>query len=90
MIDIEVLSKRFYRHFFRDSIVLEMVNILLCCTGSVATIKVPELLERLRAHPDTVVRLVVSENSKHFLPPLSSLGVVGDSVLCDQDEWDSW
>ena len=67
-----------------------MVNILLCCTGSVATIKVPELLDRLRAHPDTMVRLVVSENSKHFLPPLSSLGLVGDTVLCDEDEWSSW
>jgi len=67
-----------------------MVNILVCCTGSVATIKVPELLERLRTHPDTVVRLVVSENSKHFLPSLSSLGLVGVTVLSDQDEWDSW
>ena len=55
-----------------------------------ATIKIPELLDRLRAHPSTVVRLVVSGNSRHFLPTLSSLGVVGDTVLTDQDEWDSW
>jgi len=56
----------------------------------VATIKIPELLDRLRAHPSTVVRLVVSGNSRHFLPTLSSMGVVGDTVLTDQDEWDSW
>ena len=30
-----------------------MVNVLVLCTGSVAAIKVPELLDRLRQRPDT-------------------------------------
>lgn len=67
-----------------------MVNILICCTGSVATIKIPELVDRFRSHPNTVVRLVVSQHSRHFLPDLSELGVLGESVLTDQEEWDSW
>jgi len=67
-----------------------MVNILVCCTGSVATIKIPELLERLREHPNFVVKLVVSQHSRHFLPELDSLGVVGDTVLTDSHEWDKW
>jgi len=67
-----------------------MVKILVCCTGSVATIKIPELLERLRLLPGADVRLVVSENSKHFLPELTLLGTLGESVLTDDHEWSSW
>jgi len=67
-----------------------MVNILVCCTGSVATIKIPQLLGSLREQTGWVVKLVVSQHSQHFLPELDSLGVVGDSVLADNDEWDKW
>jgi len=67
-----------------------MVNILLCCTGSVATIKVPELLTKLKEYSSFKVKLLVTDHSTHFLPDLASLGVLGDSVLIDQDEWDQW
>lgn len=67
-----------------------MVNILVCCTGSVATIKLPELLEQLRQIEDCEVKIVLTEHSKHFLPDLTSLGSPGDTVLTDEDEWRSW
>jgi len=68
----------------------KMVNILVCCTGSVATIKLPELLEQLRQIEDCEVKIVLTEHSKHFLPDLTSLGSPGDTVLTDEDEWRSW
>jgi len=71
-----------------------MVNILLCCTGSVASIKLAELLTLLRQLEDcngkVTVKVVLTENSRHFLPSLSSLGTVGETVLTDEDEWRCW
>ena len=67
-----------------------MVNILLGCTGSVATIKVPEILEKLREIENCEVKLIVTNHSKHFLPDLSVLGTVGENILSDEHEWTSW
>ena len=67
-----------------------MVNILIGCSGSVATLKIPEILENLREIENFNIKLVVTENSKHFLPELSVLGTVGETVLVDSDEWNSW
>lgn len=68
-------------------------NILLGVTGSVATIKVAEIVEELKkitfaASPDVKceVRLVVTKHSKHFLPqPWSQIGA--SQVYQDEDEW---
>jgi len=65
-----------------------MVNVLLCCTGSVATIKTSQLLEQLKNNYN--VKLVVTEHSRHFLPELETLGSLGDQIYTDQHEWDSW
>jgi len=65
-----------------------MVNVLLCCTGSVASVKVAELLARLRE--DHTVKLVITEHSRHFLPVLDTLGTLGQDVLRDQDEWSAY
>ena len=67
-----------------------MVNILICCTGSVATIKVPEILSNLSQLDNCRVKLIVTEHSRHFLPELCELGTTGEDVLCDEDEWKSW
>ena len=107
-----------------------MPNILLCCSGSVATIKVPfqnniQIQNRLMTisskgawtfgkascwrglqvgrlkfwhngqiwrltFPQCSVRLVVTENSRHFLPSLPSLGVEGEEVFVDAHEWERW
>ena len=40
--------------------------------------------------PQCSVRLVVTENSRHFLPSLPSLGVEGEEVFVDAHEWERW
>ena len=67
-----------------------MVNILLCSTGSVASIKLPELLEQLRQVGGCEVKIVLTKHSQHFLPELASLGCPGQTVLTDEDEWRCW
>ena len=44
-----------YGHL-HDSI-LQMKNVLVGCTGSVATIKIPELWQKLKEFPDITVKL---------------------------------
>ncbi|XP_071860336.1 phosphopantothenoylcysteine decarboxylase isoform X2 [Bombus fervidus] len=62
-------------------------KILVGCTGSVATIKLPQLVEKLWQN-NLDVRVVVTEKAKHFLkeaelPP-------GTQVLSDTVEWAAW
>ena len=68
-------------------------HVLLCCTGSVAALKTPELAALLqrgpvdRHHPVTV-RVVSTEAARHFfstsdLPP-------GVDHFSDADEWTAW
>lgn len=62
-------------------------KVLLGCTGSVATIKLPELVQKLLDR-NMEVRVVVTERAKHFikdvnLPP-------GVQVLSDTVEWAAW
>ncbi|KAK0083694.1 hypothetical protein PV325_008388 [Microctonus aethiopoides] len=62
-------------------------KVLLGCTGSVATIKLPLLCEKLWEH-NVDVRVVVTERAKHFLkeaelPP-------GTQILSDTVEWAAW
>lgn len=67
-----------------------MVNVLVCCTGSVASIKTRQFLDQLKTNSSYNVKLVVTEHSRHFLPPLDQLGTLGVQVYTDQHEWDSW
>ena len=73
-----------------------MVNILVGVSGSVAAIKIPDILEALSGLGTCHVKVVVTEHSKHFLPPdLTTLGNFCqgaglESVLTDDDEWSSW
>ncbi|XP_034240689.1 phosphopantothenoylcysteine decarboxylase [Thrips palmi] len=62
-------------------------NVLLCCTGSVATIKLKPLLDEILKH-GTVVRVVVTEHAQHFF----SAGDIPDGVevFQDSDEWSMW
>lgn len=62
-------------------------KVLIGCTGSVAAIKLPLLVDKLWQH-NLDVRVVVTEKSKHFfkeddLPP-------GTQVLSDTVEWAAW
>ncbi|XP_077298652.1 phosphopantothenoylcysteine decarboxylase [Arctopsyche grandis] len=68
-------------------------NILIGCTGSVATIKIPLLLESLEkefsdSNFKIHISLIVTDKSKHFfktadIPPTVKL-------YSDEDEWTSW
>lgn len=62
-------------------------RVLICCTGSVATIKLKQLIEDILKH-NTEVRVVVTEHAEHFFDPndLPS-GVV---MYRDADEWALW
>ncbi|XP_024081178.1 phosphopantothenoylcysteine decarboxylase [Cimex lectularius] len=65
-----------------------MVNLLVCCTGSVATIKLPVILELFKLHRnelDVNIKVCLTEKSRHFSP--NELGV---QSFTDSDEWDCW
>lgn len=62
-------------------------KVLLCCTGSVATIKLKPLLENILKHR-VEVRVVVTEHAQHFF----SVDDLPEDVQVfrDSDEWSMW
>ncbi|XP_041364070.1 phosphopantothenoylcysteine decarboxylase-like [Gigantopelta aegis] len=63
------------------------MKILIGCTGSVATIKLPGLVnELLNTDLKPEVKVVATEKATHFFDP-TSLPV---PVLLDQQEWECW
>ncbi|KAF3353032.1 Coenzyme A biosynthesis protein 3 like [Verticillium longisporum] len=71
-------------------------HLLLACTGSVATIKLPSMLAHLARHPSLSIRIILTPSAAQFLtgtsaeqPTVESLrrlpGV--DGVYLDADEW---
>ncbi|KAJ5560082.1 hypothetical protein N7513_002481 [Penicillium frequentans] len=78
---------------YRDD---KKLHVLLAATGSVATIKLPNIAEALCRHPSISLRIIVTQSAERFLfgqspeqPILDSLrqskGV--DAVYRDDDEW---
>ena len=64
-------------------------RLLLCVTGSVAAIKVSELVRAIREQePAIEIRLVVTNNAKFFLNKAEA--DVGCPVYDDEAEWNSW
>ncbi|XP_046348323.2 phosphopantothenoylcysteine decarboxylase-like [Haliotis rufescens] len=62
-------------------------NVLVACTGSVASIKIPKLIEHLtNSHTKIEVKLVTTQNATHFFNP-EELPV---KVHKDAEEWESW
>ncbi|KAL6258713.1 phosphopantothenoylcysteine decarboxylase [Pogonomyrmex barbatus] len=62
-------------------------KVLVGCTGSVATIKLPQLVEILRQN-HLEVRVVVTERAKHFLKDAQLPPEI--QVLSDTVEWAAW
>ncbi|XP_055703421.1 phosphopantothenoylcysteine decarboxylase [Phlebotomus papatasi] len=64
-------------------------RIIIGCTGSVATIKLPQLIQRLTSEiPSIEIKVVVTECARNFF---SSEDIPsGTTVLTDSDEWSSW
>lgn len=76
------------------------IHVLLAASGSVATIKLPNIAEALGRHPNISIRIIVTKSAAEFLkgqsheqPLLENLlelpGV--DAIYRDEDEWrHSW
>ena len=62
-------------------------HILLCCTGSVATIKLKQLVEDILKH-GLEVRVIVTEHAQHFFDPSDIPSDV--KIYRDADEWAVW
>ncbi|CAH7688371.1 flavoprotein [Phakopsora pachyrhizi] len=62
-------------------------NILICCSGSVAGIKIPLIVNQLRSYDKLEVQIVATENGIKFL----DLDLLRDvKVWKDEDEWKDW
>lgn len=72
-------------------------HLLLACTGSVATIKLPQILSTLTSrHSNLSIKVLLTESARNFLqgqaeeqPSLSSLAALPgvDGIYFDSDEW---
>ena len=71
-------------------------HLLLAATGSVATIKIPNIINALSGHPDLSIRLVLTKSASEFLagqseeqPSLNLLRLARnvEAIYHDEDEW---
>ncbi|GFS03983.1 phosphopantothenoylcysteine decarboxylase [Elysia marginata] len=63
------------------------VNILVGCTGSVASINLPKLVESLlKLDMKPNIKVVTTSPALHFF----NVADVNAPVLCDKDEWEMW
>jgi len=74
----------------------EKIHLLLCATGSVATIKIPNMINALAKHPNVAIRLIFTTSAKNFLqgqseeqPSLMSIEELPnvEGIYYDEDEW---
>jgi phosphopantothenoylcysteine decarboxylase len=72
------------------------IHLLLACSGSVATIKLPQMIDALAKHANLSIRIILTASAAHFLhgqsaeqPSLSALAKMPhvDAVYQDADEW---
>ena len=80
----------------RDSLHDGKSHLLLAATGSVATIKLPNILHALSHHPHLSIRVLLSDSAANFLqcqsseqPSLAELARIPnvDAIYLDADEW---
>lgn len=84
---------------------VKMFNVLICVTGSVATVKLVELIQRIKVmfprpyecktdrrilEAQVAFKIVMTENSKHFSPKMELLRSVEDSTIEIFDDADEW
>jgi phosphopantothenoylcysteine decarboxylase len=71
-------------------------HLLLAASGSVATIKLPNILTSLSTHPNLSIRLILTSSATNFLkgqaveqPALDSLHRIKnvDGIFLDEEEW---
>jgi phosphopantothenoylcysteine decarboxylase len=61
------------------------MKVLIGCTGSVAAIKVNELVDQLKKS-NFEVQVIATECARHFL----SKQIINCKVWVDEDEWNMW
>ena len=66
-------------------------HVLVCCSGSVATLNFPTLVSKIRddiapTPSDIEIRVITTESARHFFNP-TELDVM---IYQDQDWWDIW
>lgn len=66
----------------------EQKHILIGCTGSVATIKLPILVKKLTESGNFKIKVVTTEHGKHFFKREEIPSDV--EVITDDVEWKSW
>ncbi|PGH03940.1 phosphopantothenoylcysteine decarboxylase [Blastomyces parvus] len=71
-------------------------HLLLAASGSVATIKLPQIIAALSNYPNLSIRVILTKSASHFLggqsaeqPTVASLLLLPnvDSIHQDEDEW---
>uniref|UniRef100_A0A8C5EPY8 Phosphopantothenoylcysteine decarboxylase n=1 Tax=Gouania willdenowi TaxID=441366 RepID=A0A8C5EPY8_GOUWI len=60
--------------------------VLVGVTGSVAALKLPQLVSQLLQLPQVDVRVVTTEHAQHFYDPSE----VSVKIYSDNDEWELW
>jgi phosphopantothenoylcysteine decarboxylase len=72
------------------------VHLLLCASGSVATIKIPNIINALSRHPNISIRLIFTSSATSFLqgqsteqPSIADIEALPnvDRIYFDEDEW---
>jgi phosphopantothenoylcysteine decarboxylase len=72
------------------------IHLLLCATGSVATIKIPNIIQALSKYTNLSIRLIFTDSAKNFLrgqsaeqPSLADIEALPhvDAIYFDEDEW---
>ncbi|KAI8934227.1 hypothetical protein NX059_008973 [Plenodomus lindquistii] len=74
----------------------DKIHVLLCASGSVATIKIPNIVNALARHQNIRIRLIFTTAARHFLqgqseeqPSIEEIEALPnvDAVYFDEDEW---
>lgn len=74
----------------------DKIHVLLCASGSVATIKIPNMINKLAKHQNIKIRLIFTQAARNFLqgqsqeqPSIQDLEALPnvEGVYFDEDEW---
>ena len=72
---------------------IEKTKVLLGATGSVASIKIPDIISGLniKFNGNAEIRFVPTQNALHFLPQVDEIeDKLGAKIYTDENEWSSW
>lgn len=67
---------------------MKLNNVLLCCTGSVATIKAPVIINDLK-NLGLNVKVIFTKYASHFCSA-SDIKANEVEIYTDEDEWSTW